>query len=140
MIIHLHIQVLVQITQITLLQTAVLIGLRLVYVLVLNGEISWRTIAKNHVDFVKVRLLLSDFFSIFQIPLTCIMAWWISKVNISQYFHIQIWKLFFLTKTEWEKCPISDILDKPTKIFQIRRFCASLRNNKPWPFLVSKAA
>ena len=35
------------------------------------------------------------------------------------------------TKTEWEKFPISDILDKPTKIFRIRRFCASLRDNKP---------
>ena len=49
-----------------------------------------------------------------------------------------IWNLYFLIKTEWEKCPISDILDNPTKTFHIRQFCASLCNNKPRPFLVSK--
>ena len=49
-----------------------------------------------------------------------------------------IWNLYFLTKTEWEKCPISDILDKTTKIFQIRRFCASLCDNKPWLFWCQK--
>ena len=65
---------------------------------------------------------------------------WISKIFTSWYFWILIWNLYFLTKIEWEKYPISDILDQPTKIFQIRRVCASLRNNKPWPFLVSKAA
>ena len=64
----------------------------------------------------------------------------IFKTFFSQYFWIMIWNLYFLIKTEWEKCPISDILDNPTKTFQIRRFCASLCNNKPWPFLVSKAA
>ena len=64
---------------------------------------------------------------------------WISKIYVSQFLKILIWNLYFLTKIEWEKCPISHILDKRTKIFQIRRFCASLRDNKPWPFLVSKA-
>ena len=63
----------------------------------------------------------------------------ISKIFISQYISILIWNLHFLTKIEWEIYPISNILDKPTKIFQIRRFCASLFHNKPWPFLVSKA-
>ena len=65
---------------------------------------------------------------------------WISNIYISQYFRILIWNLNSLAKTEWEKSPISDLLDKPTKIFQIRPVCASLRNNKTWPFLASKAA
>ena len=48
---------------------------------------------------------------------------WISKIFIFQYFWILRQNLYFLTKNEWEKCPISDILDNPTKIFQIRQFC-----------------
>ena len=47
-------------------------------------------------------------------------------------------KLYSLTKTELEKCSISDILNKKTKIFQIRRFCASLRNNKRQLFWCQK--
>ena len=47
-------------------------------------------------------------------------------------------KLCSLTKTECEKCPVSDILSKKTKIFQIRRFCASLRDNKPQLFWYQK--
>ena len=72
-------------------------------------------------------------------PPIYLIARWISKIFINWYFLILIWNLYFLTKIEWEKYPISDILDKPIKIFQIRRFCASLFHNKPWPFLVSKA-
>ena len=72
-------------------------------------------------------------------PPIYLIARWISKIFINWYFLILIWNLYFLTKIEWEKYPISDILDKPIKIFQIRRFCASLFDNKPWPFLVSKA-
>ena len=72
-------------------------------------------------------------------PLKCLIARWISKIFIYWYFLILIWNLYFLTKIEWEKYPISDILDKPIKIFQIRQFCASLFHNKPWPFLMSKA-
>ena len=72
-------------------------------------------------------------------PLKCLIARWISKLFIYWYFLILIWNLYFLTKIEWEKYPISDILDKPTKIFQIRRFYASLCDNKPWTFSVSKA-
>ena len=63
----------------------------------------------------------------------------IFKIYNSCFFSIPIRNCYSLTKAEWEKCPICDILDKPTKIFQIRRFCASLCDNKPWPFLVSKA-
>ena len=51
---------------------------------------------------------------------------------MSQYFSILIWNLYFLTKTEWEKCPICDILDKPTKIFQIRRVCAIINHDLFW--------
>ena len=47
-------------------------------------------------------------------------------------------KRYFLAKTEWEKCPISDILDKLTKLFQIRQVCTSLCDNKPYPNFVSK--
>ena len=68
----------------------------------------------------------------------------ISKVNFkiynSYFFSIPIRNCYFLTKTEWEKCPILDILDKQTKLFQIKRVWTSLRDNKPWPFLVSKVA
>ena len=63
---------------------------------------------------------------------------WISNIYISQCFKILIWILDSLSKTKWEKCPISDILDKPTKIFQIRQVCASLCDNKPYPNFVSK--
>ena len=73
-------------------------------------------------------------------PPKCLIARWISKIFIYWYFLILIWNIYFLTKIEWEKYPISDTLDKPIKIFQIRRFCASLCNNKPWHFMVSKAS
>ena len=46
--------------------------------------------------------------------------------------------MYFLAKTEREKCPLSDILDKLTKLFQIRQVCASLCDNKPYPNIVSK--
>ena len=100
----------------------------------------------SHSIFVKkykfhIRIETCREIKIFEIhcPLKCLIARWISKFFIYWYFLILIWNLYYLTKIEWEKCPISDIFDKPIKIFQIRRFCASLRDNKPWPFLVSKA-
>ena len=68
----------------------------------------------------------------------------ISKVNFkiynSYFFSIPIRNCYFLTKTEWEKCPISAILDKLTKLFQIRRVWTSLSDNKRQPSLVSKGA
>ena len=73
-------------------------------------------------------------------PFICLIARWFSKIFNSQYFLILIENLYFLTKIEREKYPISDILDKSTKIFQIRGFCVSLCDNKPWPFMLSKAA
>ena len=62
------------------------------------------------------------------------------KFIFSIFFLILIQNWYFLAKTEWEKCPISDILDKLTKLFQIRQVWTSLRDNKPWSSLVSKAA
>ena len=76
----------------------------------------------------------------FTIPSYMLISKVIFKIYNSRFFSITIRNSYFLTKTEWEKCPICDILDNPTKIFQIRRFYASLCDNKPWPFLVSKAA
>ena len=60
------------------------------------------------------------------------------KNHIFQYFLILIQNWYFLAKTEWEKCPISDILDKLTKLFQIRQVCASLCDNKPYSNFASK--
>ena len=40
--------------------------------------------------------------------------------------------MYFLAKTEREKCPLSDILDKLTKSFQIRQVCMSLCNDIPY--------
>ena len=60
------------------------------------------------------------------------------KNHIFQYCLILLQNWYFLAKTEWEKCPISDILDKLTKLFQIRQVCASLCDNKPYPNFVSK--
>ena len=57
---------------------------------------------------------------------------------IFQYFFILMQKRYLLAKTKWEKCPISDILDKLTKLFQIGQVCASLCNNKPYPNFASK--
>ena len=100
----------------------------------------------SHSIFVKkykfhIRIKKYQLIKIFEIHLAIkyIGGQSISKIFISQYISILIWNLHFLTKIEWEIYPISNILDKPTKIFQIRRFCASLFNNKPWPFLESKA-
>ena len=39
----------------------------------------------------------------------------IFNIHSFQYFSILIENWYFLTKTEWEKCPISAILDKLTK-------------------------
>ena len=60
------------------------------------------------------------------------------KNHIFQYFSILIQNWHFLAKTEWEKCPTSDILAKLTKLFQIRQVWTSLRNNKPYPNVASK--
>ena len=60
------------------------------------------------------------------------------KNHIFQYCLILLQNWYFLAKTEWEKCPISDILDKLTKLFQIRQVCASLCDNKPYPNFASK--
>ncbi len=76
----------------------------------------------------------------FTIPSYMLLYKVIFKIFNSHFFSIPMRNCYFLTKIEWEKYPISDILDKPIKVFQIRRFCASLFHNKPWPFLVSKAA
>ena len=46
--------------------------------------------------------------------------------------------MYFLAKTEREKCPLSDILDKLTKSFQIRQVCMSLCNDIPYSNFVSK--
>ena len=45
---------------------------------------------------------------------------------------------YFLAKIEWEKYPTSDILQKLTKLFQIRQVWTSLCDNKPYPNFVSK--
>ena len=71
-------------------------------------------------------------------PPIYLIARWISKIFINWYFLILIWNLYFLTKIEWEKYPISDILEKLTKLFQIGQVCASLCDNKPYPNFASK--
>ena len=43
-----------------------------------------------------------------------------------------------MARIEWEKCPISQILDVVSKLFQIRRVCAILCDNKPYPNFASK--
>ena len=37
-----------------------------------------------------------------------------------------------MAKTKWEKCPISDILDKLTNLLQIRQVSVSLCDNEPY--------
>ena len=71
-------------------------------------------------------------------PLVCLIPRWISKIFISWYCWLLIWNLHFLTKTEWKKCPISDILDKLIKIFKIRQVYVSLCDNKPYRNYASK--
>ena len=58
--------------------------------------------------------------------------------HILQYFFIQMKNWYFLAKTEWEKYPTSDILQKLTKLFQIRQVWTSLCDNKPYPNFASK--
>ena len=76
----------------------------------------------------------------FTIPSYMLISKVIFKIYNSRFFSIPIRNCYFLTKTEWEKWPIRDILDKVTKLFQIRKVWTSLRNNKPWLSLLSKAA
>ena len=76
----------------------------------------------------------------FTIPSNMLISKVIFKIYNSHFFSIPMRNCYFLTKTEWEKCPIHNILDKLTKLFQIRRVWTSLRDNKPWSSLVSKAA
>ena len=60
------------------------------------------------------------------------------KNHIIQYCLILLQNWYFLAKTEWEKCPISYIVDKLTKLFQIRQVYASLCDNKPYINFASK--
>ena len=76
----------------------------------------------------------------FTIPSYILISKVIFNIHSFQYFSILIENWYFLTKIEWGKCPISVILDKLTKLFQIRRVWTSLSDNKPWPSLVSKGA
>ena len=78
-------------------------------------------------------------FSKFTIPSYMLISKVIFNIHSFLYFLILIENWYILTKTEWEKCPTSAILEKLTKIFQIRWVCMSLGNNEPWPFIVSKA-
>ena len=74
----------------------------------------------------------------FTIPSYILISKVIFNIHIFPYFIILTLYWYFLTKTEWEKCPISDIFDILTKLFQIRRVWTSLSDNKPWTSLVSK--
>ena len=58
--------------------------------------------------------------------------------HILQYFFIQMKNWYFLAKTEWEKYPTSDILQKLTKLFQFRQVWTSLCDNKPYQNFASK--
>ena len=74
----------------------------------------------------------------FTIPSHMLISKVIFKIYNSQFFSIPMRNCYFLTKTEWEKCPIPDILDKLTKLFQIKQVCAILCDNKPYPNFASK--
>ena len=74
----------------------------------------------------------------FTIPSNMLISKVIFKIYNSHFFSIPMRNCYFLTKTEWEKCPIRDILDKVTKLFQIRQVWTSLRDNKPCQNFVSK--
>ena len=76
----------------------------------------------------------------FTIPSYILISKVIFNIHSFLYVLILIENWYFLTKTEWEKCPISAILDKLTKLFQIRRVWTSLSDNKRRPSLVSKGA
>ena len=114
----------------------ILVGLSKI---LLMGYISHSIFVREYKFYIRIEIYWE--IKIFEIdcPPIYLIARWISKIFINWYFLILIWDFYFLTKIEWEKYPITDILVKPTKIFQIRRFFASLFDNKPWPFLVSKA-
>ena len=63
----------------------------------------------------------------------------ISKVNFkiynSYFFSIPIRNCYFLTKTEWEKCPILDILDKKwnySKSDEFGQVCAIIKHDLLW--------
>ena len=43
-----------------------------------------------------------------------------------------------MAKIEWEKCPITQFLDVIPKLFQIRRVCAKIIDNNPYPFWCQK--
>ena len=74
----------------------------------------------------------------FTIPSYILISKVIFNIHSFPYFSILTQNWCSLTKIEWEKCPISDVLDKLTKLFQIRRVWTSLSDNKRLPSLVSK--
>ena len=104
----------------------------------LMGYISHSIFVKKYKFHIRIRKY--QLIKIFEIHLAIkhLRGQWISKIFISPYFWILTQNLYFLTKTEWEKCPISDILDKLTKLFQIRQVWTSLCDNEPYPNFASK--
>ena len=74
----------------------------------------------------------------FTIPSYILISKVIFNIHSFWYFLILTENWFFWTKTEWEKYPIRAILDKLTKLFQIRQVWTSLCDNKPYPNFASK--
>ena len=63
-----------------------------------------------------------------------------NPIAIFLHFSFRIKKLCLMAKIEWEKRLISQFLDVIPKSFQVRRVCAKIIDNNPYPFFVSKVA
>ena len=104
------------------------------------GHFFHSVFVKEHKFLVRIKKRVKT--RIFEIHyfITWWIARWVSKIHVFQFFSIPIKNLCSLIKTKWEKCPIHHFLDKPSKLFQIRRNWAKKVNNKSCPFWVSKVA
>ena len=71
----------------------------------------------------------------FTIPSNMLISKVIFKIYNSHFFSISMRNCYFLTKTEWEKCPILDILDKKlnySKSDEFGQVCAMIKHDLLW--------
>ena len=104
----------------------------------LMGHFSHSVLAKKYQFCIRIRKKWKIWIFEIHYASSMLNSMVLSKNHIFQYLFILIQIWYFLAKTEWEKCPTSDILQKLTKLFQIRQVWTSLCDNKPYPNFASK--
>ena len=106
----------------------------------LMGYFSHSVLVNKHKFLIKIE----KYYQILNFEIDYFITLWnlrlISKFQYWQVFSISIRNLCSLSKSEWEKYPICQLLESALKLFQIRGFWTKKINNNPCYFLGSKVA